>query len=276
MLKSINRGVYWEKKNIDINVTLDQIKFIDESTGWMSVYRGNFLLKTEDGGENWVTQSIDSPAIINSIFFIDQNIGWAVGDYHEGNNTFKTINGGDIWTSVNIGSIKNLSSVYFVDENTGWISEGSRYILKTTDGGESWSFQRNAPSNGFNCLYFIDSNTGWAAGNGIFKTTTGGDVSVKEKDKHSYNIPEKNIFFQNYPNPFNLSTIIYFYLSKPGFIKLKIYDILGREIETLVNRQLQVGEYRIPWRAENLSCGIYLCHLQGTGFHETRKLILIK
>ncbi len=81
---------------------------------------------------------------------------------------------------------------------------------------------------------------------------------------------------QNYPNPFNPSTVISFKLSVSSFVSLKIFDILGREISTLVNEEKQPGNYEVTFDASKLSSGIYFYTLQSGSFVETKKMILIK
>jgi hypothetical protein len=81
---------------------------------------------------------------------------------------------------------------------------------------------------------------------------------------------------QNYPNPFNPSTIIRFQIKDSRFVTLKIYDILGKEIETLVNEKLGAGEYESTFDGSNLSSGIYFYRLTADNFSDTKRMILIK
>ena len=81
---------------------------------------------------------------------------------------------------------------------------------------------------------------------------------------------------QNYPNPFNPTTDINFTIKKQGFVKIVIYNQLGKEIRTLVNKPLQAGEYRYTFNASGLSSGIYFYKLSVNDFTETRKMILLK
>jgi hypothetical protein len=81
---------------------------------------------------------------------------------------------------------------------------------------------------------------------------------------------------QNYPNPFNPSTTITFQLEKAGMTTLKIYDILGREIATLVNESLMAGGYKAKWNAASVSSGLYLYKLQSGNSVETRKMMFMK
>lgn len=87
----------------------------------------------------------------------------------------------------------------------------------------------------------------------------------------SYNL------FQNYPNPFNPSTVIYYSVPKQTMVSLKVYDILGREIEKLVDNQLRpAGEYSVTFNANNLPSGVYYYKMQAGEYSDVRKMMLIK
>jgi len=79
----------------------------------------------------------------------------------------------------------------------------------------------------------------------------------------------------SYPNPFNTSTIIGFQVKEPGFISLKVYDVMGREVATLVNEQKPYGDYSIEWNASGLVSGLYFCKLQSGNYIEVKKMHLI-
>ena len=81
---------------------------------------------------------------------------------------------------------------------------------------------------------------------------------------------------QNYPNPFNPTTLINYSLPKSGFAQLKVYDMLGREVATLVNKEQSTGNYKIELNASHLTSGIYFYRLQSGSFTETKKFILLR
>ncbi|HIC51232.1 MAG TPA: T9SS type A sorting domain-containing protein [Candidatus Marinimicrobia bacterium] len=101
------------------------------------------------------------------------------------------------------------------------------------------------------------------------------DISVDE-----VGIPSKVTFHQNFPNPFNPTTTISFSVEthRPDKIgtSLLIYDIMGRLVATLIDEQLQPGEYEVLWNASELSSGIYLSRLESGNIRQTRKLLLLK
>lgn len=80
----------------------------------------------------------------------------------------------------------------------------------------------------------------------------------------------------NYPNPFNPSTMIVIYLPRSESITLRIYDITGKRIETIIEGEVPAGEHRLQWSAEGLSSGIYLCRMQAKDFSETIKMVYNK
>ncbi|HEX2786587.1 MAG TPA: T9SS type A sorting domain-containing protein [Ignavibacteria bacterium] len=88
--------------------------------------------------------------------------------------------------------------------------------------------------------------------------------------------PNEFTLLQNYPNPFNPSTVIKFQIPNNEFVSLKIYDMLGHEVETLINEHLTSGTYEVEWNAEDYSSGIYFCKLQAEEYVEIKKMILMK
>ncbi|MCX6163495.1 MAG: T9SS type A sorting domain-containing protein, partial [Ignavibacteriae bacterium] len=89
-------------------------------------------------------------------------------------------------------------------------------------------------------------------------------------------VPSSYSLQQNYPNPFNSITKIHYELPKNGFVKLVVFDMLGREVETLVNEKQNEGTFEAKWNASHYSSGVYYYRLTMDGFSETKKMILIK
>ena len=81
---------------------------------------------------------------------------------------------------------------------------------------------------------------------------------------------------QNYPNPFNPSTTIKYQLPKAGFVTLKIYDILGREVASLVKEYQHGGKYSVDFKASKLSSGVYIYELKTPDYNSCKKMILTK
>jgi hypothetical protein len=81
---------------------------------------------------------------------------------------------------------------------------------------------------------------------------------------------------QNYPNPFNPSTKIKLDVPHDSYVKLAVYDMLGREVETLANQMLRAGSYQMSWNASKYSSGIYFYKVISSEFTDTKKMILVK
>ena len=99
-------------------------------------------------------------------------------------------------------------------------------------------------------------------------------VTVFEVSKN--NLPTDYVLKQNYPNPFNPSTMIEFSIKNNSWAKLIVYDMLGREVTTLVNENKSAGTYKVKFDASHLSSGVYLYKLETNGFTQSKKMLLLK
>ena len=89
-------------------------------------------------------------------------------------------------------------------------------------------------------------------------------------------IPSQYILEQNYPNPFNPSTVITYELPVLTIVTLKVYDLIGREVKTLVSDRQSAGIHSVTFNASNLTSGVYFYRLQAGSFTGSRKLLLLK
>lgn len=89
-------------------------------------------------------------------------------------------------------------------------------------------------------------------------------------------LPAKYSLSPNYPNPFNPTTTIGYCLPVTSFVKLSVYNILGHEVETLVNQEQPAGNYRVIWNADNMTSGLYFYRVQAGEYVETRKMVLLR
>ncbi len=100
--------------------------------------------------------------------------------------------------------------------------------------------------------------------------------------QENHNVPHAYSLFQNYPNPFNPSTVIKFNLPSAGYVKLNIFDMLGREVKTLLAKDMEAGSYEYNVNGSNLSSGVYFYRIEVTGskgetvFADTKRMILVK
>jgi len=109
-----------------------------------------------------------------------------------------------------------------------------------------------------------------------FSTSQPTVVSVEEETNSENILPDEYSLEQNYPNPFNPTTIIKYSVSQSSNVEIKIFDILGNEIETLVKEHKDIGTYKITWYAKHLPSGVYFYRIQAGFFIETKKMVLMK
>jgi len=277
--------------------TTQDFHFLNETTGWLSVVYwdpypwpyGSYwarVSKTSNAGVNWVSQYIKNTDNIKTyrIFFANLNTGFL----NENPSTYsfmRTTNSGLNWGNVfSSGTSKKYYSMSFPGSDTGFFTGDQ--TIKTINGGATWSTITTPGGNVYRSVFFIDNLTGWIAGYGglIVKTITG---ATKIKPISNI-IPESFKLYQNYPNPFNPSTTIRFLLPTSSFIKLTVYNNLGKEIATLVNEELNAGSYGVIWpasvgTASNYPSGVYFYRIAihsdklfTKDFVDVKKMLLIK
>lgn len=157
-------------------------------------------------------------------------------------------------------------------------------VYFSTDTGTTWTFA-GGDSIGFDQLIsYGDSTYGCGSGLYIFTRKAAGTTGVRPVQSN----PKAYALYQNYPNPFNPTTDFRFQIADVGFVTLKVYDEIGREVATLVNGVKQPGEYTVQWNpstssGQGMASGIYFYRLEATSltdpaksFVQTRKMLLIK
>jgi hypothetical protein len=124
---------------------------------------------------------------------------------------------------------------------------------------------------------FTDANYGTAVGDSgtILRTTNGGGVSFIEEEQIN-ELPTEPLLSQNYPNPFNPSTKISWQSPVGSQQTLKIYDILGNQVATLVDEYKPAGKYETEFNAATLPSGVYFYQLNAGDFLEIKKMVLLK
>ena len=212
---------------------------------------------------------------LNAIYFTGELDGWVVGDY--GYIAFTT-DGGNQWIQKQSPDTlkRNLNDVYVIGRY-GWIVGDDGLILFTYDSGTTWAIKNYwSDSGNLKRIHCAGGNSGNGPALAIGENKTvlidPTVVSVENKSKaidffHLY---------QNYPNPFNPITYIGFQIAEPGFVSLKVYDILGKEVAKLVGEEKYAGNYEVEFNALDLPSGIYFYRLKSENFIKTKKMILLR
>jgi photosystem II stability/assembly factor-like uncharacterized protein len=287
LYKTTNAGNNFSLVNTPVNNRFYAVRFLNSNIGFLADIDGN-IFRTTDIGITWTASN--TPQSLQSILdfqFINNNVGFAVG---LNGYLLKTTDGGYNW---NIHSRLNTSGLYrirFINSLTGYITSGGGAsggmgeIFYSTNGGDNWNKTYLDLDVWNNILYSVDfanDSLGYVVGdNGILlKTTIGGIVNIKNITN---SIPQNLLLHQNYPNPFNPTTKIKFDIAPLSrgvgsvLTTLKIYDILGKEITTLINEKLNPGFYEVEFDGSNFASGVYFYQLKYGDFLQMRKMILLK
>jgi photosystem II stability/assembly factor-like uncharacterized protein len=267
--KTINGGQNWTLQKFDQSAYY--LSFINKDTGWYCTNESK-LWRTTNGGDNWTLQYTLSSGI-GYIYFINGNKGWS----QSGNSGIKyTTDGGFNWNNSNTLYYSGLN-FSFINANTGYSGTFDLNISKTTNGGINWGYQNTSliPFS-LNSVKKNDTLNAWA-GRLLRTTDGGGPIIYTGLQQISSNIPENFKLEQNYPNPFNPVSSIKYQVLRSAELKLIVFDIAGKEIETLVNKKQSPGSYEVRFNGTNLSSGVYLYSLYADGVRiDTKKAVLIK
>ncbi|MBM4157536.1 MAG: T9SS type A sorting domain-containing protein [Ignavibacteria bacterium] len=276
VIRSTNGGLNWILLTNFSQLVGRKLFFTDSLTGTLVGLNG-FIITTTNGGINWTQRYMMLPVQFGDSSLYDiQYINSSTGFIGGNNGIFiKTTNGGINWSYLPTGTITQLIAIYFLNENTGYIAGTAGNMFRTTNGGINWVQQTTGVSDYFFDIEFININTGWACGlNGlILKTTNGGSTWIKPINTE---VPGSYKLYQNYPNPFNSMTNVKFQMSNAGNVSLKIYDVLGKEVTTLVNERFQPGTYQVSFDGSGLPSGVYFCKFESGDFSAVTKMILLK
>jgi photosystem II stability/assembly factor-like uncharacterized protein len=277
ILKTTDAGNTWiNTANFIWQIDLLGCKMIDADNYYVS---GNesFIMRSTDGGLNWIEYTHGEVNPLFAIEFINQNTGWATGCC---GMFMTTTNAGANWTYEYYLSLGfTFYTMQFLNEQTGYVTGHNGMIYRTTNGGLWWDSTVTNTDETIYSIHMLDQNTGWAVGGfgTIYKTTNGGGTGhTIGITQISNEVPREFELMQNYPNPFNPETKIKFNIPKVGFVSLKIYDVLGNELETLINSQLKEGIYEADFSAKNYPSGIYFYKMDFDGNSYTRKMIIVK
>ena len=290
LLTTADGGLTWQVGSLTGTGYLQSISFQNVNTGYIASLFG-YIYKSTNSGLNWSIINL-LPNYLFSVVFNSSDVGYATGGNVPDSSglIYKTTDGGNNWEIKYSDRLGFISSIMFVNTNTGFalgqreysFSPISARIVKTTDTGNNWYIDTVFSNvGGLTSLFFTDENTGYAVGSdgAIFKTTTGGNPVGIANDPGE--VPVAFALYQNYPNPFNPTTKINYDLPSDVNVKLIVYDVLGKEVKTLINEKQNAGKHEAVFDALNYPSGVYYYKLEtssssGSGFIQTKKMVLIK
>ncbi len=277
VLKTTNTGVSWSVLVISPPDTYTSIFFSNPSTGYVVGLDSRYY-KSTNSGVNWSAKTTYVSKHYFSVQFLNASTGFIVGGWSS-STIIRSEDGGENWVNLLDSAFGvRLYSGSFLDVDHGLVVGRYGTIMRTIDGGYNWLNETSGTNVYLYGVQYLDSVAAYAVGeNGVILSTLN-LIGIKPI---SSEVPDKFSLHQNYPNPFNPSTRIRFDIppsrgARGVTAKMKFYDVLGREISTLVNEKLIPGTYEVLWDGSNYPSGVYFYKLSAGDYIETRKMILLK
>lgn len=181
--------------------------------------------------------------------------------------------GGGIAIGLNILTFNTSGFYSFVGSATAYRIGRIKFKITTPFYSDTMKFRNTPlvyPTVVYDSLVQLTYNATSTPG---YSTT---DPVVTGVEGYTTELPKEFQLFQNYPNPFNPVTSIKFDIPKSTFVKMKVYDILGKEVAELVNTDMEAGRYEVNWDGTNLASGIYFYRIETKDFTKVMKMVLLK
>jgi hypothetical protein len=257
------------------NMILTASEFTDVPTVWIS----------SDGGASWVDRTTnlpDPPRYLERVVCHPTEPGtmFVVRTGFGSGKIYRTTDLGVSWTNIS-GDLPDIphNDVFVDPENVNTIYVANDFgVYRSTDQGITWTRQGSGMPYvpvmdfdyaSYDTVRYLRVGT---HGRSAFQATLPPPTDVADQDDVAYEFS----LFQNYPNPFNPSTHITYQVPLSGHVRLEVFDVLGREVATLVDEIREPGEFSVTFDGSPHSSGVYFSRLAAGGFTQTRKLLLLK
>lgn len=294
LLKTKDGGKSWSVLQEKDSLLVGAVAFWNNSIGYsfwsfaIDNFNNTEVYCTQNAGLEWTRTGTIREEVVKKAKCISSNTIWTIGY-----KTSRSNNGGQTWNSWNwfspvIGGQKrfiasdfeifNSDNIWLVGNAFSNPFDNEGVILNTRNSGETWFSELQIPNRHFKGLSVVSNKKAWIAGSNGLIMHLKNIVTVIDKEVEAF--PKQFEIEQNYPNPFNPSTQIEFQIPKYGFVSLTIFDLLGREVITLLNEEKKPGMYTVTWNGKDkygkeVSSGIYFYKLRAGSFSRTQKMIFI-
>ena len=282
--RTANEGASWTVLRTGSYSTEQIVALATEADLYISaaIVAGTVILST-DNGSTWITSSqyLSVRALYNG----------SDGALYAGTfgGIFRSTDHGFSWTwlggrgfaSQNTGSTfavtTNKSGYLFAGQMAGL--QEDRGVYRSTDQGITW-FKINSGlgfSNGSGVYSLTVTSNDYLLvgtyGEGIYRTIA---TTTSVDEAKATQVPTEFVLTQNYPNPFNPRTTIRFAVPHLAKVHLRVYNLLGQEVEVLLSREMRPGVYSVDWNASRFASGVYFYRIEADGFVDTKKMLLLK
>lgn len=267
--KSTDNGSTWSQVNSGLANKTVMALGVNSSN---SVFAGTFgagVSKSANEGASWSTLNVGYNYVWSLAITSDDVI--FAGTYGDG--LYRSTDFGATWSKVNNGLNANYIYAIQIDDNNNiFVSAWAAGVYASTNNGNNWA---TFGMGGFGVSSLLLNS----ADGTIYAGTSTGQVYKSSSNVLSAKdetIPVEFKLEQNYPNPFNPSTTINFSVPKSGIYQLKVYNILGQEVATLLNGEILSGNHSVQFDASKLASGVYVYRFSGNNVNISKKMLLQK
>jgi photosystem II stability/assembly factor-like uncharacterized protein len=274
---STNNGMNWIQTSLN-NQNVCSIVLNGTNLFAGTANSGVFL--STNNGTNWTAVNNGLTCLnVTSVAVSESNM-FAGTSYYSNSGVFLSTNNGTNWTAVNNGLTNPYTNAFAVSGVNLFVSNSAGIFL-TTNNGEVW-LNKNQGLTGpeVNPILIANNYIFIATSYKVWRRSLTEILGIRQISEI---IPAKYSLSQNYPNPFNPSTNIKYQITRHSgsstdnkYVTLKVFDILGKEIVTIVNEKQSPGIYEVNWDASQYPSGVYFYRLVTDGFTDTKKMILLK
>ncbi len=286
--KTVNNGLTWTMEQsgvVGVSNAHNSLMVVDQFFYGFGMNNGAARVRmTTNSGGDWVNHAVNiSGNYTSAIGFNDNKLIGLAATSTSMPMLSRTTNGGTTWTPINIdtGVTGNCFIKWIAETPVVYILGFNGGIKKSVDNGLTWTQMTTA---GVTNVYHFDFEKMNNIVYGYAVSTNGTVIKLIDSvltilgNVNQTAIPKEYSLEQNYPNPFNPVTKIKYSVPQNNVnVKLSVYDLLGREVAVIVNKEHKSGEYEVTFDGSSLSSGMYSYKLQaGTEFSDVKKMILVK
>lgn len=270
--KSEDNGASWTEINNGLNEFFAVQSITVNANGTLFAgTAGGGLFKSENGGANWSKLTCGYEFI------------WAVGTTSSntvfagsfGDGLYKSDDNGYSWNKVTNLNVPFVYSIVVDASDKIYVSSWTSGVFTSTDNGSTWSSLGMGGVGVSSLAVSTTSNdvfVGTKEGKVFFSKSAGNTTDVENEN----GLPTEFELNQNYPNPFNPTTTIQFAVPNAGKFSLKVYNVIGQEIATLLDSELTAGIHKVNFNASSMASGMYIYRLSGENVNLVKKMILMK
>lgn len=277
VVSSSNGGHDWSRPN-DISLPSTNIYCLSAGSDG-SIYAGTMfdgVFQTTDGGNFWNQVGLSSPLMFNTVRVLQIDPGGRMFAGTDSFGAYYSDNEGVDWTHIPSLGNSDISSFLVNQEGNYFAGTLDRGVFISTDRGETWTNVDQGLTDQNVLSILMDPQGYLYAGtdSGVFRSTGVITAAIRTT-------PRVYSLKQNFPNPFNPATVISYKLPANSFVTLKVYDLIGREITTLVNGLELAGEHDVRFDGREYASGVYFYRIivltgSGPAITETRRMLLLK